>query len=167
MPIEIDDRDVTILKSLLKDGRKSFRQISRETGITTPTVKARFDRLVNIGFIKSVSPIFDFKKVEYSSSSTDNINKQEFEHMKKSLQQQRQNRQSTKIQDKIKKGILVKLKCDFCKGPILGEPPIMKFANYERFFCCNSCKFDYKKKYGAKIIALTKKYVDSKNNIFP
>jgi Lrp/AsnC family leucine-responsive transcriptional regulator len=31
---------------------KSFRQISRETGITTPTVKARFERLVNIGFIK-------------------------------------------------------------------------------------------------------------------
>src|SRR5919108_667097 len=159
MPIEIDDRDVTILKSLLKDGCKSFRQISRETGITTPTVKARFDRLVNIGFIKSVSPIFDFKKVKYSSS-IDNINKQEFEHMKKSLQQQ--NRQPTKIQDKIKKGILVKLKCDFCKGPILGEPHIMKFANYEGFFCCNSCKFDYKEKYGGKIIALTKKYVDSK-----
>ena len=164
MPIEIDDRDVTILKSLLKDGRKSFRQISRETGITTPTVKARFDRLVNIGFIKSVSPIFDFKKVKYNS--IDNINKQEFEHIK-SLEQQQQNRQSTKIQDKIKKGILVKLKCDFCKGPILGEPRIMKFANYERFFCCNSCKFDYKKKYGGKIIALTKKYVDSKHNIFP
>ena len=83
MPIEIDDRDVTILKSLLKDGRKSFRQISRKTGITTPTVKARFDRLINIGFIKSVSPIFDFKKVKYSSS-IDNINKQEFEHIKKS-----------------------------------------------------------------------------------
>ena len=31
-----------------------FEQISRETGITTPTVKARFERLVNIGFIKGV-----------------------------------------------------------------------------------------------------------------
>ena len=28
------------------------RQVSRETGITTPTVKARFERLLNTGFIK-------------------------------------------------------------------------------------------------------------------
>jgi DNA-binding Lrp family transcriptional regulator len=42
---------------------KSFRQISRETGITTPTVKARFERLVNIDFIKGVLPVFDFNKV--------------------------------------------------------------------------------------------------------
>jgi DNA-binding Lrp family transcriptional regulator len=39
MPLQLDDYDVSILKSLLKDGRKSFREISRETGITTPTVK--------------------------------------------------------------------------------------------------------------------------------
>ena len=64
MPLQLDDYDVSILRSLLKDGRKSFREISRETGITTPTVKARFTRLVNVGFIKSVSPIFDFSLVE-------------------------------------------------------------------------------------------------------
>ncbi len=63
MPLQLDDYDVSILKSLLKDGRKSFREISRETGITTPTVKARFNRLVNVGFIKSVSPILDFNIV--------------------------------------------------------------------------------------------------------
>jgi Lrp/AsnC family leucine-responsive transcriptional regulator len=45
---------------------KSFRQISRETGITTPTVKARFETLVNIGFIKGVLPVFDFNKVNYT-----------------------------------------------------------------------------------------------------
>ena len=39
---------------------------SHETGITTPTVKARFNRLINIGFIKSVSPIFDFNMVQES-----------------------------------------------------------------------------------------------------
>ena len=64
MPFQLDDYDISILKSLMKDGRKSFREISRETGITTPTVKARFQRLVNVGFIKSVSPIFDFGIVE-------------------------------------------------------------------------------------------------------
>ena len=64
MPFQLDDYDVAVLRALMKDGRKSFREISRETGITTPTVKARFQRLVNIGFIKSVSPIFDFDIVE-------------------------------------------------------------------------------------------------------
>jgi len=60
LPIELDDYDVSILKALFKDGRKSFRQVSRETGITTPTVKARFERMVNVGFIKGVVPVIDF-----------------------------------------------------------------------------------------------------------
>jgi DNA-binding Lrp family transcriptional regulator len=64
MPFQLDENDVAIFKSRLGDGRKSFRQISRETGITTPTVKARFERLVNVGFIKGVVPVFDFSKVE-------------------------------------------------------------------------------------------------------
>ena len=64
MPFQLDGYDIAILKVLMKDGRKSFRQISRETGITTPTVRARFERLITVGFIKSVSPIFDFGVVE-------------------------------------------------------------------------------------------------------
>jgi DNA-binding Lrp family transcriptional regulator len=76
MPFQLDDHDVSILKSLLKDGRKSFRQVSRETGITTPTVKARFTRLVNIGFIKSVSPIFDFDIIEKGYISKPELEKQ-------------------------------------------------------------------------------------------
>ena len=47
MPLSLDEMDVSILNSILEDGRKSFRQISRDTGITTPTVKARYERLVN------------------------------------------------------------------------------------------------------------------------
>ena len=47
MPLSLDEIDVSILNSILEDGRKSFRQISRDTGITTPTVKARYERLVN------------------------------------------------------------------------------------------------------------------------
>jgi DNA-binding Lrp family transcriptional regulator len=73
MPFQLDSYDVSILKALFKDGRKSFREISRETGITTPTVKARFDRLMNVGFIKSVSPILNFDIVE------DDIGKLELE----------------------------------------------------------------------------------------
>src|SRR5919197_5657986 len=67
MPLQLDDYDVSILRSLLKDGRKSFREVSRETGITTPTVKARFTRLVNVGFIKSVSPVLNFDIIEKES----------------------------------------------------------------------------------------------------
>src|ERR671938_1646861 len=77
MPLQLDDYDVSILRSLLKDGRKSFREISRETGITTPTVKARFARLVNVGFIKSVSPIFDTSLVENKNILKPELDKQE------------------------------------------------------------------------------------------
>ncbi|MGH9975204.1 MAG: winged helix-turn-helix transcriptional regulator [Nitrososphaeraceae archaeon] len=62
--IHLDPIEILVVKSLLKDGRKSFCQISRETGISTPTVKARFDKLVNIGFIKFVSPVLDFSKAK-------------------------------------------------------------------------------------------------------
>jgi len=67
MPFNLTDMNVSIIKELLKDGRKSFREISRSTGISTPTVKARFDRLVNVGFIKSISPIFDFNKTDLNT----------------------------------------------------------------------------------------------------
>ena len=66
MPLQLD-----ILKSLLKDDRKSFREILRETGITTPTVKARFTTLVNVGLIKSVSPIIDFNIIEENILSSE------------------------------------------------------------------------------------------------
>src|SRR2546430_3033768 len=116
MPLELDDYDVSILKSLLKDGRKSFRKISRETGISTPTVKARFDRLVNIGFIKSVSPILDFKKVDYSDNlAINNI----MLHAIKNKREESENN--------IKKDMGIQLKCDFCKGPISGKTHVFKF----------------------------------------
>jgi DNA-binding Lrp family transcriptional regulator len=77
MPFQLDNYDVSVLKALLRDGRKSFREISRETGITTPTVKARFNRLVNVGFIKSVSPILDFNIVEKSIGKSElNMNRE-------------------------------------------------------------------------------------------
>ena len=59
MPHELDDIDIGIVNSLKEDGRKSFRQISRELDISTPTVQARYQRLVNIGLIKSISPVID------------------------------------------------------------------------------------------------------------
>jgi len=146
MPFSLTDSDVAILKGLLKDGRKSFRQISRETGISTPTVKARFDRLVNIGFIKSVSPILDFKRVDYSDNlAINNI-------MLQIIKNKRE-----ESENKIRKGLGIQLKCEFCKGPISGRTHVLKFANLERFFCCTECRSAYKKKYSGRIEALMKK----------
>ena len=63
MPVELTRADIAVLNALLEDGRKSFRQISREIKMSTPTVKTRFSRLVNAGVIKSIIPIVDFDKV--------------------------------------------------------------------------------------------------------
>jgi Lrp/AsnC family leucine-responsive transcriptional regulator len=193
MPFQLDNYDISILRALLKDGRKSFREISRETGITTPTVKARFNRLVNVGFIKSVSPILNFDIVEGGS-----IDKSEFEIKKKKnnqdselmmikeenedeeriikkeekkrnarpkyqyqSQQQQQQQQLQQLQDakfKIKKGMKIKLDCEFCKGPISGNPHVFRFANYERFFCCTECMSSYKKKYAGRIESIKRKF---------
>ena len=188
MPFKLDDYDVSILKSLIKDGRKSFREISRETGITTPTVKARFNRLVNVGFIKSVSPILNFNIVEQrgigksefeiknsNNNQTDEIMKKEEYEDKGRIKEKRnddipqyqnqhqkqQQLQQQQLQDakfKIKKGMKIKLDCEFCKGPISGDPHVFRFANYERFFCCTGCMSGYKTKYAGRIESIKRKF---------
>lgn len=151
MPIELDDYDISILKSLFENGRKSFRQISRETGITTPTVKARFERLVNVGFIQRVVPVVDFGKVVKVNA---NFGIQDKNH--------NNDNNDNDIQQfkKIKKGLKIALNCDFCHGIIAGVPQVFKFANYERFFCCNSCKSEYKIKYGGRIQSIIEKHAE-------
>ena len=145
LPVELDSFDISILKSLFKDGRKSFRQVSRETGISTPTVKARFERLVNIGFVKAVIPIFDFEKVQRNDSISDLQTEGSNNHNQQDVE---------KVKSNIKKGLKIMMSCDFCHGSIAGDPEVMKFANYERFFCCTSCKSEYKRKYGGRIEAI-------------
>jgi len=134
MPHELDDIDIGIVNSLKEDGRKSFRQISRELGISTPTVQARFQRLVNIGLIKSISPVID---------STNVVNKQK---------EQVQVSGSHESQDvNLKSGMSVKMKCDLCEGTIGDKPHVFKFASFERFFCCNTCKTQFKEKNKGRI----------------
>jgi DNA-binding Lrp family transcriptional regulator len=148
LPIELDSFDVSILKSLFKDGRKSFRQVSRETGISTPTVKARFERLVNIGFVKAVIPIIDLDKVQRNDSISELQTEGSNNHNQLDVE---------KVKSNIKKGLKIMMICDFCHGSIAGDPQVMKFANYERFFCCTSCKSEYKRKYGGRIEAIKKR----------
>jgi len=134
MPHELDDVDIGIVTSLQEDGRKSFRQISRELGISTPTVLARYQRLVNIGLIKSISPIID---------PTNIVNNRK---------QQLNKHSSHELHDvNLKSGMTVKIKCDLCDGSIGEKPYVFKFANFERFFCCNTCKTQYKEKNRGRI----------------
>ncbi len=61
---ELDEIDTRILGILLDDGRRSFREIARLAGVTTPTVQARFKRMIDEGLIRKISPIFDPSKFQ-------------------------------------------------------------------------------------------------------
>ena len=165
MPLQLDEIDIKIIKSLVKDGRKSFRQISRETKITTPTVKARFERLVNLGFLKGVIPIFDFNQIDKGEEDKNLIQIQGIKNdiTKEGKEEENTNADIFKIElDKIKQnlisGLAIKMVCDFCKGPVYGKPKVLKFADIERFFCCNSCKSGYSEKYKGRIESIKRKY---------
>jgi Lrp/AsnC family leucine-responsive transcriptional regulator len=165
MPLHLDNNDIAIIKSLLKDGRKSFRQISRETGITTPTVKARFERLVNIGFIKGVLPVFDFGKVnnthdiiQIQNINKDNNRRKEKENFHKNRQKNILEEDVYKIEEKITNGLAINLVCDYCHGPVFDKPKVLKFADLERFFCCHSCKTGYSEKYKGRIESIKRRY---------
>jgi len=140
VPFRLDSVDLALLESLIRDGRKSFRQISREIKVSTPTVKARYERLVNVGLIKAVSPVIDMGKLEKEASTK--LDQIQFKaHKGHGI--------------KLDKGALVKITCDYCKGSVEGKPSIFKFANMERFFCCTTCRALYKEKYKGRIGSLT------------
>ena len=165
---------MAIIKSLLNDGRKSFRQISRDTGITTPTVKARFERLVNVGFIKGVFPVFDFGKVD-DNNGGEHQQKQKQQEVLIQIQSRKENEAKSEnalknvydnvfekdirnMENKITNGLAINIKCDFCEGPVYGNPKVLKFADIERSFCCNSCRSGYGEKYRGRIESIKRKY---------
>ncbi len=166
MPLSLDETDISILNSILEDGRKSFRQVSRDTGITTPTVKARYERLVNVGFIKGVLPVFDFEKIESDVREEKNFIQLEIlkENVRRRKNINKSNQNSTlkeeiqEIRKKISNGLAINIICDYCDGPVFGKPKILKFANIERFFCCTSCKSGYSQKYRGRIESIKKRY---------
>ena len=140
MPHELDDIDIGIVTSLQQDGRKSFRQIARELNISTPTVQARYQRLVHIGLIKSISPVIDSTNLangEKEKIGSDNM-----------LESHDVN---------LKSGMSVQITCDLCERVIGDKPHVFKFANFERFFCCNTCKTQYKEKNSGRIQSIIEK----------
>ena len=147
MPVDLDNTDVAILKSLIEDGRKSFRAISREINVSTPTVKSRYERLVNIGLIKAVKPEIDLSKVNREKKS------QFFgEETIKQLEEQRKHFH-VKIEN-----MKVKMQCEYCGGPINAKPKVLEFANFQRFFCCAGCKNSYREKHAGRIQSIEEQY---------
>jgi Lrp/AsnC family leucine-responsive transcriptional regulator len=57
----------------------------------------------------------------------------------------------------LKSGMSVKMKCDLCDGSIGDKPHVLKFASFERFFCCNTCKTQYKEKNKGRIQSIIEK----------
>ena len=159
MPINLRDTDIAVLNALLRDGRKSLRQISKDTGISTPTVKNRFNRLVNLGVIKSISPILDLNKITYTNKNRNN-KRQDIADIvaryKRAYQQPHDGKKKKLI--KGEKGIAVIHNCDYCKTPLTSKMYMLKFAAFERFFCCNECKMAYKKKYAGRMKAISKHF---------
>jgi DNA-binding Lrp family transcriptional regulator len=148
LPVNLDDTDVSILKSLMEDGRKSFRAISREIKVSTPTVKSRYERLVNIGLIKSVKPEIDLSKI-------DSRKKTQFfgEETIRKLEEQKKH-----FHVKVDNNMRVKMQCEYCGGPINGKPKALEFANFQRFFCCIGCKNNYREKHAGRIQSIVEQY---------
>lgn len=63
--IKIDEIDKKILNLLNKDGRMSYRKISRELSISVGTVHNRVDKFIKTGIIKKFVPAIDHSKLGY------------------------------------------------------------------------------------------------------
>ena len=63
-------------------------------------------------------------------------------------------------ESQIQPGLAVNVSCDYCDGEITSKPKVLKFGQYERFFCCTSCRTLYKDKYGARINSISKQNLE-------
>lgn len=61
----LDDLDKEILKLLVEDSRRSFREIAKLLGIAVGTAYNRIKKLEDIGIIKAYTVVLDQKKIGY------------------------------------------------------------------------------------------------------
>jgi len=205
MPLLLDKIDNAIIQLLMKNGRRSFRQIAKEIGVSTPTVEVRYKRMVNTGFIRKIAPILDTDKVEigipamlfmrvlspraleiakelsgieevrnvFMASGDNNMIARVVVDKPESLEALIRKKISTIegvksvssqlitriVKDEqnvvVKSGLAVNITCNYCKGEIPKEPKILRFGDYERYFCCSSCLTLYREKYKSRIRALS------------
>lgn len=61
----LDDIDLTILRSLSKDGKESYKKIAQKLGVTAQTISDRVEKLKKKKIIKSFTIAVDPVKVNY------------------------------------------------------------------------------------------------------
>lgn len=61
----LDDIDLTIIRSLSKNGKESYTKIAQELGVTAQTISDRVEKLKNKEIIKSFTIIINPEKVNY------------------------------------------------------------------------------------------------------
>lgn len=64
--MDIDKKDIAILKVLSKDGRAQISEVSKETNIPRITVYNRLQKLLKDGLIKKIVPLLNYKMIGLS-----------------------------------------------------------------------------------------------------
>ncbi len=63
MSIQIDGIDAQIIEMLQSDGRMLYKDLAQKVGVSLPTVRARTQKLVELGVIKKFTVIIDADKI--------------------------------------------------------------------------------------------------------
>ena len=136
MSVELTRTVVVVLNALLKDGRKSFPQISRETKLSTPIVKSRFNRLINTGVIKSIIPIVDFDIASRNVKDRDHKSKHVYQFSNNIINATRQSINDRKRYSDLRhaKRVTVDLNCNYCNTPLLGKIYTFTLLTLNSFF---------------------------------
>lgn len=61
----LDDMDRRVLRELLRDSKRSFRELARSLGVSTATVISRVQRLESSGVITNYTVQVDHEKIGY------------------------------------------------------------------------------------------------------
>ncbi len=69
MSTKIDDLDISIIKELKKDARKSHRDIAEKLGVAEGTIYNRVNKLQEMGVIKRFMVDLDYAKLGYDLSA--------------------------------------------------------------------------------------------------
>jgi len=63
--MELDEVDVKIIRTLVRDGRASYSYISKEVGLSDVAVKKRVERLMREGVIRKIGAVLDPRGIGY------------------------------------------------------------------------------------------------------
>lgn len=63
--VGLDDVDVSLLRALNQDARKSYRDLAKESGLSLSTVSARVKRLESEGYIAGYVPVLDPQRLGF------------------------------------------------------------------------------------------------------